>query len=137
MKRTARDKGYMSLAESRKIFEQPDPTQEVQKVRDSVWKAHWHNARTATTAEQLTNLLKNHVRLFHGEPSGNGFASELDHSERRRGIIRFLQDRLASEFPDAAKGRREKSSVLERICEGKPSNQPKLERERKAPDPER
>lgn len=75
-----------------------DPEEGVRKVRESVWKAHWKNAKEASKDYQLRNLLNNHVRLYWGEPSSCGCSSGPDTSVQRQQIIQFLKDRLETEF---------------------------------------
>jgi hypothetical protein len=85
---------YVTIEQAKKLIDnKDDPT----IVTESIWRAHWHNARTANK-EQLQNLLKNHIRLYNGEPSDNGFKCAADTSEQRINIIKFIENRLETEF---------------------------------------
>lgn len=85
--------GYLSYEAARRLFDD-----DVSKAGESIWKAHWKNAKQATTLEQMINLINNHLRLYYGLPSGSGFSGPPDHSEQRELIINFLGARIQHEF---------------------------------------
>lgn len=88
-----KDKRYVSLEEARKLFKTTEERdrENAEKLRQSIFNAHWRNAREVTTKEQLTNLLKNHERIYclpSFQDPGNMTKKE------RLDIIFFIRQRL-------------------------------------------
>jgi len=84
-------KKLISFKEAKKLFENND---DPQIVINSIWESHWNNAKNNNDITVLNNMLKNHVRIYNGEPSGNGFVCDADRSENRINIIQFINDKI-------------------------------------------
>lgn len=88
-----KEKDYISIEEARLLFVDKKEKEEetIKKMKKSIFNAHWRNAREATTKEQLTNLLKNHERLYYLPSSQD--PSNMTKKERLD-IIFFIHQRL-------------------------------------------
>jgi hypothetical protein len=74
---------YITIEQAGKLFEDDDP----QEVTNSIWKAHWNNAKNTNSITVLNNLLKNHVRLLNTVP-------ERNNENERKNIIEFIQNKI-------------------------------------------
>ena len=86
-------KGYISIEEAKELFKTTEERdgESAERLRKSIFNAHWRNAREVTAKEQLTNLLKNHERLYClpcSQDPGNMTKKE------RLDIIFFIRQRL-------------------------------------------
>jgi len=84
---------YISYEAAHDLFDD-----DASKVRESIWKAHWANAKQITTLEQMINQINNHLRLYYGLPTESGCSRPPDHSEQREQIINYLGARIHHEF---------------------------------------
>ena len=80
-------------------FEKDEDWEE--RLHESIWNAHWRNARNSTIRQGLENQLANHVRLRDGKPSSCGVIRKPDLSVKRAEIISFISGRLEQEFMTA------------------------------------
>lgn len=69
--------------------------QEITEVRQSIWKAHWKNAREVGFKDILKKLLDNHISLYS---DANYYPEER---VERRKIIQYLQDKIETLYGQA------------------------------------
>ena len=89
---------FISIEEAKMLFANVNSLEEKSLTHFQILKSHWQNAKSASTAEQLINMLKNHMRIYEGRPSASGFVFEADRSPERKNLMVFIQRRLKNEF---------------------------------------